>query len=346
MTGSETDSGKGKARRRSLLIRVGLWALAFALLWWAARDIEIASILNALRRLSLLQLVILTVVNLVVLLTLSGRWWVVLHGLGYKVNYLRLSGYRLAAFGLSYFTPGPQFGGEPLQIYMLRTRHEIPASTGTASVTLEKVIELVGNFTFLLVGLTLITRLEFLEDQAGIGSIVMAVLLLGFPLVFLFVIARGKRPFSTLMRRMPEFFRNRIPAWNRWQSGTHAVEVEMTIFFREKPVELIAAMAFSLLTWILLVAEYWLMLRFLDLRLPIDETIAVLTTARLAFLTPLPGGLGVLEAGQVFAFTRLGYSIAEGLSVGLLIRARDIAFGLVGLSLGSVLTDRAVQERT
>ncbi len=111
----------------------------------------------------------------------------------------------------------------------------------------------------------------------------------------------------------------------------------MTIFFREKPLELIAAMAFSLLTWIMLVLEYWLMLRFLDLKLAFDETIAVLTTARLAFLTPLPGGLGALEAGQGFAFQRLGFSVAEGLSVGLLIRARDVVFGAFGLVLGSML---------
>jgi uncharacterized protein (TIRG00374 family) len=327
-------------------LKVGLWGLAIALLWWAARDIEIAAIWNAMRRLSLYQLAILTAVNVVVLLTLSSRWWVVLLGLGYTVSYLRLSAYRLAAFGLSYFTPGPQFGGEPLQIFLLRKHHDIPTSTGTASVTLEKVIELVGNFTFLLIGITLIARLEFFQGLGGVGLIALAVFLLSLPLVLLMVIARGKRPFSTLMRNMPGFLKDRIPSWNRWQEGVFAVEVEMMIFFREKPVELIVAMACSLLTWIMLVAEYWLMLRFLGLELLIDEVIAVLTTARLAFLTPLPGGLGALEAGQAFAFTRLGFSIAEGLSVGLLIRARDLVFGSIGLILATMLTGRTEKERT
>mgnify|MGYP000225838393 CR=1 FL=1 len=55
-------------------------------------------------------------------------------------------------------------------------------TTGTASVTLEKVIELVGNFTFLLVGLTLIARLEFFQDRAGAGFIVLALFM---PLVSL-----------------------------------------------------------------------------------------------------------------------------------------------------------------
>lgn len=338
----ETRSARGK--RHPTWIRLGLWGLALALLWWAGRNIEFDSIWQSFRRLSLTQLLILTLVNIVVMLTLSSRWWVVLSGLGYRVNYLSLSAYRLAAFGLSYFTPGPQFGGEPLQIYLLRVRQDVPTTTGTASVTLEKVIELVGNFTFLLVGLALIARLEFFKGQAGGAFIGLALLLLGLPLVLLLAIARGMRPFSSLMKRVPRGISARIPTWKRWQNGAMAVEVEMTVFFREKPLQLLAAMAFSLLTWVMLVAEYWLMLRFLDLNLAFDETVAVLTTARLAFLTPLPGGLGALEAGQGFAFQRLGYSIAEGLSVGLLIRARDVVFGAIGLALGSILAGSQFED--
>jgi uncharacterized protein (TIRG00374 family) len=321
-----------------------MWVLALALLWWATRDMNIASIWQAIRRLSLLQLGFLTVVNTTVLLTLSGRWWVVLRGLGYNVNYLWLCVYRLAAFGLSYFTPGPQFGGEPLQIYLLRIRHNVPNASSTASVTLEKVIELIGNFTFLLVGIILIARLEFFSQDSGRGFIVLALLLLGLPLALLVSIARGKHPFTNLMKRMPRLISDRIPVWKRWKNGVLAIEIEMTIFFREKPIQFIAAMAFSLLTWVLLVSEYWLVLRFLDLRLTFDETIAVLTTARLAFLTPLPGGLGALEAGQAFAFQKLGFSVAEGLSVGLLIRARDVVFGAIGLALGSILASPRVLD--
>jgi uncharacterized protein (TIRG00374 family) len=346
MSDPEVDINQNIRRRRSILAKLGMWTVAFALLWWAGREIEIASIWQAVRRLSMVQLLILTVINITVLFTLSGRWWVVLNGLGYMIQYLLLSAYRLASFGLSYFTPGPQFGGEPLQIYLLRTRHDVPTTSGTASVTLEKVIELVGNFTFLLVGLVLIARLEFFKGQAGGGLILLALLLLGLPLGLLFVIARGKHPFSNLMEEAPLLLKERVSAWRRWQNGALAVEVEMAIFFRQKPFQLIAAMAFSLLTWVLLVAEYWVMLRFLDLRLSLDETIAVLTTARLAFLTPLPGGLGALEAGQAFAFERLGYSIAEGLSVGLLIRARDVVFGAVGLALGSMFASRNKQDET
>jgi len=53
----------------------------------------------------------------------------------------------------------------------------------------------------------------------------------------------------------------------------------------------------------------------------------------LAFLVPLPGGLGALEASQVFALGAFGVSAASALGVTLLIRARDLLIGGLGLLL-------------
>jgi uncharacterized membrane protein YbhN (UPF0104 family) len=96
-------------------------------------------------------------------------------------------------------------------------------------------------------------------------------------------------------------------------------------------------MLVSLVTWLVLLGEYWLMLRFLGIDLDLLQTVAVLTIARFAFLVPLPGALGALEVSQVFALTALGYSSAQGLSLALLIRARDLVFGGLGVLLGSAL---------
>jgi uncharacterized membrane protein YbhN (UPF0104 family) len=49
----------------------------------------------------------------------------------------------------------------------------------------------------------------------------------------------------------------------------------------------------------------------------------------------VPGGLGALEASQVFALGAFGISAAAAISVTLLIRARDILIGGLGLLLAS-----------
>jgi uncharacterized membrane protein YbhN (UPF0104 family) len=56
---------------------------------------------------------------------------------------------------------------------------------------------------------------------------------------------------------------------------------------------------------------------------------------QIAFMAPLPAGLGVVEASQVFALTAMGFSTAAGLTMSLLMRGRDILFGGVGLLLAS-----------
>jgi uncharacterized membrane protein YbhN (UPF0104 family) len=48
---------------------------------------------------------------------------------------------------------------------------------------------------------------------------------------------------------------------------------------------------------------------------------------------PLPGGLGALEASQVFALGRFGISAGVALGVALLMRGRDLLIGGIGLLL-------------
>lgn len=71
-------------------------------------------------------------------------------------------------------------------------------------------------------------------------------------------------------------------------------------------------------------------------RLTAEQTLAALTAALFAFLTPLPGGLGALEAGQVYVMTAFGHTAAIGIGISLLMRARDALNGGLGLLLAGV----------
>ena len=93
--------------------------------------------------------------------------------------------------------------------------------------------------------------------------------------------------------------------------------------------------------WMLMFGEYWLTTRFLGAKINLVQAVMALTAARIAFLIPTPGGLGALEASQVLALGALGFNPALGISLSMLIRARDIGFGLVGLWWGAVLTRRS-----
>ena len=115
----EHKEKRGDGRR---VVAVLGWGIALALLAWVLIRVPFGDALTALARLTLAQIGGLILLNGLIFLTFSGRWWLILRAQGHTIPYLRLSAYRLAAFGVTYFTPGPQFGGEPLQVYLVQRR--------------------------------------------------------------------------------------------------------------------------------------------------------------------------------------------------------------------------------
>ncbi|HKZ55804.1 MAG TPA: lysylphosphatidylglycerol synthase transmembrane domain-containing protein [Anaerolineales bacterium] len=328
----------GLARWRALAQpRLLLWLLAPWVLWWALRDIPLADIGATLRQMGAEQMLILLSINAVVILLLSGRWWAILRALRRSVSYLTLSGYRLAGFAVSYFTPGTQFGGEPLLIDLLRRRHAIPSSTAAASVALDKALELLGNFTFLAFGVSIALRLRFFAARSGVVLSYLSFALLALPIIFLGLAWMNQRPVTGLLAKVPQGLALRVPQFARFQRFIAATEEQVSEFCRRKPLGVAAAALFSLASWAGLLGEYWLMARFLGMPLTLEQTVGLVTAGRLALLVPLPGGLGAFEASQILAAQSLGYSAAEGAGLGLLIRARDLVFGLLGLWLGVAL---------
>lgn len=308
----------------------GLWALlillTILLLAWALRAVPFADILQVLGRLSILQIALLLGVNAGIVFLLGLRWWLILRAQGYALPYLAITRYRLAAFGVSYFTPGPHFGGEPLQVFLVRQRHGIPGSTAAAAIALDKMIELLSNFAFLAFGLALVLSRGVLGDFAFPALQWLAFAFLALPLAYLVALALGAKPLTSLAARLPE----------RWARAAQSTEDQLAQLTRKRPALLAQTLLASIIVWGALLFEYWLALRFLGLALSSIQLLAVVVAARVAMLAPTPGALGALEAAQVFAMQSMGFDPALGLSLSLLIRGRDVLFGLAGLWLGSL----------
>ena len=76
------------------------------------------------------------------------------------------------------------------------------------------------------------------------------------------------------------------------------------------------------------------MLIFLGAPIDITALVVILTSTRLGFLLPIPGGLGSVEAALIWSLTLLGYPGFIGASSSVFIRIRDISLGLLGLAVG------------
>jgi hypothetical protein len=298
-----------------------LWLVVPLLLWWALKDIRWNDVWSAVARLGLWQIAALVAINVITLLSFSGRWWLILRVQGYRIPYLTLTAYRVASFGVSYFTPGPQFGGEPLQVYLLTRNHGLPGPAAIAATVLDKIMELLINFLFLALGIMLIGQWQLLPDlssQYAIGAIV------GLFMALAGLSWAGWMPVARFTRRLPE----------RAARAVEESERQAAQFFREQPGALAGAILVSVVSWGFILGEYWLAMSFLGLDLTMPQLVTAVTINRIAFLAPLPGGLGALESSQVLAMTVLGLDPAFGVSQGLIIRARDVLVGLCGLWFG------------
>ncbi len=333
---------EGNPTRESLSIweRVGArgkWLLRFALsafilvalLWCALKNAPLAQIWTALQNLRLWQAGALLGLNTLIYLLVTARWWLIVRA-DRRIGFLPLLGVRLSVFGISYFTLGPQVGGEPLQVLYLQRRYGLTYTHATATVIMDKLLEFLANFALLAFGLTAVARAGILTGNGGpaLGSLIgLAGLLLGPP-AYLILLRRRIYPLYGFLRRLPAV---------RWDSKPlrflRAAEHLAGTFCRRHPKSLLAAIGASLLAAAGIVSEYALMTSFLQIHLPFWQTAAAWTAGWLAFLVPLPGGLGALEAGQVFALGAFGVSAAGAVSVALLIRGRDILVGGLGLLL-------------
>jgi uncharacterized protein (TIRG00374 family) len=327
-------SPRRRASLRFLLVILGI-AVLLAL---ALRLAPLAGIWESLRRLSLWQVAALLLINAFVLICMTLRWWLVLRPENPRLPFLPLLGYRLSVFSLSYFTVGPQVGGEPLQVLYLRRDYGLSLARATASVIMDKLLELLGNFVFIGLGLCAVMRLGLIHAGPSLSGLAWFLLaaLLSWPLVHIFLLSRRIHPVSAFLHLFFHRFRRQ-----KWFRLVVASERLISAFIRRHPSALFASLGASLLAWTGMAVEYVVMLNFLDLHLGLWQALAALTASLLAFLVPLPGGLGALEASQVLALGSLGYPAAPALALALLMRARDLFNGGLGLLLAARSFTRA-----
>lgn len=327
--------------KKGFLWRKWWWALFWLaipiFLWWSFRNTSLQEVWETLRRLDLSAVLILAALNAAILILLTARWWWILRAQGYKRSFPALVGYRLAAFGVTYLTPGPQMGGEPFQAYLLHSKQSVPRAMAVASVTLDRLLELLANFSFLVVGVTTMLVSGILGGQTRMELIAFPLVLLALPVVYMLALGHGRRPLAWVVERTARLF-SESSRIQKIQRLARSAEDEVAAFCQERPGKVTLALLLSLLIWLMIILEFYLALRYLGVPLSLPQAIIALTAARLAFLLPIPAGLGTLEAGQVWAMGIMGFNPVAGLSISLLIRARDAALAAFGLWWGGALS--------
>jgi len=310
--------------KKNWVRRALVFIVLASLLYFALRNAPLTEIIQTLQQLQFWQVLTLLLINALIYALITLRWWIIVRAESRSLPYFPLLAVRLAVFGVSYFTLGPQVGGEPLQVLYLQRKYGITYTRATASVLMDKLLEFLANFFLLAVGLTSVLQAGIISTNGSnsILSLSGLVILCVWPPIHIILMMRGIYPVSIVLRKI---------STNKFARFIFASERMAGTFCRRHLVSLLSATAVSILAAVGMVSEFFFITNFLNIELSFSQTIAAWTAGWLAFLVPLPGGLGALEASQVFALGAFGISAASAISVTFLIRGRDLLIGGLGL---------------
>lgn len=256
------------------------------------------------------------------------RWSVLIKMLNASVNFFRLICIRQAGQAISFITPGPQFGGEPLQIFWLN-RCGVPLQKALLSLGMDRFFEVWINFSILLCGLAVIlmspTTAKIESYQILNSLIILVIFITAIPWLLI------KQPNWIFLS-----FKKLTSHWNhpRWLTIKNQwllLQTDLRFSLKNQKRELTFALILSLAGWGMLIGELFLLLEFIDVHLNITEFVTLLVALRLALLLPIPGGVGTLEASVFWSFQMLNISGGQAIAFIALMRLRDVVILLVGL---------------
>ncbi len=318
---------------RAKLLTLLLWLIALALAAWTLAQLPLADITTSVASLSTTQWIFWLGLNGIIILVLSLRWQLLTQALAAPVNLLKLLLIRQAGQAVSFITPGPQFGGEPLQIYWLY-KLGLPLRKALLALGLDRFFELWVNFSVLLLAVLLLL-FGIGDNNIAIGdwqtTLMPLVLLLGLMFVLAWVLIKQPQWINNRLERIAARWQHnhRLNKINQhWQS----LGDDLRIALRTKKICFLLAIILSLLGWAGLLGELYLILHFVEINADLYSFLLIFLAMRMALLLPMPGGVGTLEASVLWSFHTLNLPTSAALGLIALMRVRDALVLVIGLA--------------
>ncbi len=320
---------------RSIWLSLFLWCLSAGLAGWVMRDISWSTLGMAFSRVSMPQALAWGGLNLLVMALSTLRWQVLLHALSGQVSFLALLAVRLAGQTISFITPGPQFGGEPLQVFWLAKGQDLALHKAIVSLGLDRICELWVNLAVLVMGVLIILSFGMPMDEWFQRLIILSIPVILIPGLVIRALRDPRSGLERLKRLSERWLRH-----PRLRASPHlwdTVESDLLTLRTQHGRLVPASLLLSLLGWGMILAELALLLAVAGVPLTVSSFALVAVSIRLAMLMPLPGGIGTIEAAVLWSFHWLALPVESALILIALMRTRDLAILLCGAgALGSL----------
>ncbi len=207
------------------------------------------------------------------------------------------------------------------------------------AIALDRFFELWVNFAVLLLGI-----LFLIFSGSNLTSWISAALIIGIALFFLCFLAwfaiKRNASITTLINSIGLKWLDSKRLSNihfHWNNISNSLQSTLN-----KKLTLLTALLLSITGWLLTFFELYLVLSFFNITLSTSDFILLLVAMRIAFLLPLPGGIGTLEASVLWVFSALALPETAAAALLALIRFRDVIVLGIGFICLRLLQSKAV----
>jgi uncharacterized protein (TIRG00374 family) len=277
------------------------------------------------------------------LVALALRWGILLAGLRCHLGAGRLAASRAAGHSVSSLIPSAKLGGEPLRVW-LAIQHHVAAPQAIASVAADRTLEFGANWMFAAVFATVLAQ-QGVPALRG-ALVTMCAAGVGLVVGIVLTVRRLRRGGGLLTALAQGTGLDRFTLVRKRMQTLADAETALAVLV-DQPGRLVVCFAIGVAANVVVLVEYWLLLATFGLpAVPLTVVAAIFATGA-AHSMPVPGGVGVLEGGQMWLFTMLGYPPDVGLAIGLAVRLRELLWTLPGLLYLTLYTlRRSAKEPT
>lgn len=307
-----------------LLLGMGIFAKVLSNAGWD-------SILATMSQMSWGQFAVFLGITQISFALFTLRWQIILKTQGYQVSYAKLWLYRASGYGVSYITP-TQVGGEPVRIHLLNHNHQISLREGTASVLLDKLLELSTFVIFISGGLLMVSFTDVIPKSSLYPMVALVGGLICFAIYVIKKLFDGSGFLTSTFQRMGLNRFKRLQPFEAKIFRTEKLIMDFLSHSEHQKTTMPLISVISMLAWMATFLEYAYLAFCFGISLSLYETVLVSTLPLTAYLIPVPGGLGMLEGAQAGLFSILGYSSGVALAVVMMVRLKEIVFSCIGFA--------------
>ena len=306
-----------KSRFFFVKIAVSVLLLAYVV-WKSGLDSAAgrASLLHTLSQVNCVWLAVSIALGVILTLISSWKWQILLRSKGIEVSMARLLLFYFIGRFFNMFLPSA-VGGDVVRVWEL-SRHSGEKYEALASVLVER---LSGMATLVLLSAVAVLTHDYKLPVLSAGVLLLAVMNLA-----IFWLILDQRILPLLSRLL----RGRLALADRLLAKLSRLQAAIREY-KDNKLVLAQVFAISCLFYFMAVVNVWVTALAFFPEVSFYSMLLAVPAIMLAMNLPVSiGGIGLMEAAFTFFFPLFGYSAALAVSTALLMRLKNILYGLAG----------------